>query len=37
MIQPNTSFSTRYHLIRRIGMGGYSDVWVGQRYVGWQL
>jgi formylglycine-generating enzyme required for sulfatase activity len=27
-LKPNEPFSTRYHLVRRIGVGGYSEVWL---------
>jgi formylglycine-generating enzyme required for sulfatase activity len=27
-LKSNTPFSTRYHLVRRIGVGGYSEVWL---------
>jgi len=30
MIQPDTTFATRYRLIRRIGTGGYSEVWLAE-------
>lgn len=27
-LKANEPFATRYHLIRRIGLGGYSEVWL---------
>lgn len=30
MIQPDTTFATRYRPIRRIGIGGYSEVWLAE-------